>query len=227
MRPSVADALTGLEGRIYDVGGWRLFCERGKMTGPTFTQSVNPVDDPDLELPMPPASAILFRMEPGPQRIVYAHHGALGRLAGASPTSPVGADFLRSIGAVAEPRNPDVFFDPGARRVARWLRRIGIESLSVRDGVLPRVQTPDGLVPDTSRTWEAKLPTSAAGVLRAFDEARHQSPWLILWSPISDLSGDHAINVLRRRLPVWGADYDEIMIILGDDGGSYVHWTRE
>jgi len=160
-----------------------------------------------------------------PQRIEYLHDGTIGRLAGASVARPPSVAWLRRKGLVAPPTDPSRYFDDGGKAVSAWLSRFGLRSLSVRDGVIPDVMTPDGILVGPQMTWEAKLPASVSGLMRAFEDARHQSARLIVWAR-SGVSSWQAIEVLRRRLPSWGADYREIVIVLGEGGGAYVHWWR-
>ena len=103
---------------------------------------------------------------------------------------------------------------------------MGIESLSVRDSVLTDVKTPDGVLADGSATWEVKTPQVLRGIDRAFYEARKQSPCLILWSENLYISERQALTILKRQLPTWGADYCEVIIVLGK-GESCVHWIHD
>jgi len=165
--------------------------------------------------------------EDDPRRVCYIHTGQIGRLPGASIASPPSADFLRKAGVVAPFNDPERYFDPASRKVARWLSTMGIESLSVRDSVLTDVKTPDGVLADGSATWEVKAPQTPKGIARGFEHARRQSPCLILWTQAFELSCENAVMALERQLPKWGADYREVIIILGNGTKEYVHWIRE
>jgi len=159
-----------------------------------------------------------------PRRIDYVHHGAIGRLAGAKAAKPPTPAFLRRAGIVAPRSDPDRYFDPNSRMVSAWLSRFNRRSLSVKDGTLPQQPTPDGLLINTDVTWETKRPRTAAGVFRVFGDARYQSPRLVIDGSFLDLAEEQAVEVLVRQLPVWGADYDEVVILLGRHADGYVHW---
>ena len=161
-----------------------------------------------------------------PARIEYRHDGRVGRHPGASPTNPPTADFLRDHGLVARASEPYVHFDDGARAVAEWLVRVGVDSLSVKDGIVDRRQTPDGIAVGSDRTWEAKRPESEAGLSRALGSARHQSDWVIIDGSRLGLTEVQAAEFLRRQFPVWGADYTEVIIVPRSGGDRYVPWAH-
>jgi len=161
-----------------------------------------------------------------PRRLAYTHDGRVGRRSGASNPSPPTPEFLREAELLAPGNDPGRFFDKGGRAVAAWLERLGISSVSVRAGTTDGEKTPDGLAIGLDRTWEAKRPQSVGGLERAWRGARKQSRWMIVDGRALGLSEDDAAETLRRHLPIWGADYDEVMVIVGDHGDTYVHWKH-
>ena len=162
-----------------------------------------------------------------PRGIQYIHTGRIGRLPGASVTSPPSAEFLQRAGVIAPFNDPNRYFDSASGKVAQRLRTMGIDTLSIRDSVLEGIKTPDGVTISGSVTWEVKAPQTPKGIARAFEHARRQSPCLILWTQALEMSSKDAVVVLQRQLPTWGADYQEVIVMLGDRGEEYVHWIHE
>jgi|GEM_PF-2202064 len=96
--------------------------------------------------------------EGSPTPIRYVPTGPVGRRPGANPQTPVTVTELRKNGAIAPTDDPDQYFDSSGLMAARWLELIGIRSVSIRDGIMNGVKTPDGQIVESETTWEAKRP---------------------------------------------------------------------
>lgn len=174
-------------------------------------------DDGD-EPPRPPSTDRAG--EEQPQKFLAEYIGPLGRRGEVHPPS---------VGELKEYLAPEqskwAEFSADELRVATWLKKnLGIELWSLRRRSGEGEVTPDALLLDLSASMELKMASTSQALLTQARKARKQSQRFTAWSGMTDPAEVQAAvsDVLRS----YGEQFEELVVIF-DDGASYVHWKHD
>lgn len=155
-----------------------------------------------------------------PQRYEFQFHGSLGSRGRVDPPS---VDELKRYLAPASNRWGE--FSTEERKIATWLKEhLGMNLWSLKRRTGDGEVTPDAMLADLSGTMEFKTASTKAALVAQVRKGRKQSPRLGVWSGVTD--PEEVQEATGTALRSYGDQLDELVVIF-NDGASYVHWKHD